>query len=268
MTKSLSNLIKANFIFVDQNKKIIDSDNSFKLLTEFSKEALVKETSEDSFTNDFVNGVNVAAVEKLLIDEEELLLEKANKTLEQAKLEAESIIESAYKEAEQLKQQAMEDGRALGYSEGYESGLEKLKSVEEELEQQFKQKELELEKYILSVEPKFADITAKLVEKLTNINVEEHTGVILHLIHSAIMNADKSNSFVIRVSKEDYSEVTKNRLILEEAIPSSAELTIMEDMELTKDQCLIETDSRMIDCSLSMQMNHLLTDLRMLAHRA
>ena len=261
----MSNLIKAQYIHIDDSKKMIDSDNSFKLLTEFTDEVMVKQQVADDLVTELVNGVNAEAVEKLLVDESELLIEKASDQLKKATAEAEEIIKKATEEANQLKLEAIEEGKQLGYSTGYEEAMQKVSALEQKLELQAMQQQEEYKALLASVEPMFAEITAKLVEKLTGVMVQQYEGVILHLIHSAISNIERSNSFVIHVSKEDYPVVVSNKERIISEIDRVIEISILEDAELETNQCLIETDQRYIDCSLGVQMEGLLADLRVLS---
>jgi flagellar assembly protein FliH len=84
------------------------------------------------------------------------------------------------------------------------------------------------------------------------------------MVNRALNNLDKSNEYTIRVSKEDYDYLTERKGVLLNAIGREVNLVINEDPELTKNQCLIETDTRVIDCSLDVQLNNLITDLKLL----
>jgi flagellar assembly protein FliH len=60
----------------------------------------------------------------------------------------------------------------------------------------------------------------------------------------------------------EYLISRKNDLL--NVLPTDATLRIVEEINLTKNQCLIETDQRVIDCSLDVQLNNLITDLKLL----
>jgi flagellar assembly protein FliH len=118
----------------------------------------------------------------------------------------------------------------------------------------------------LSLEPQMAKIIASLVEKITGIVVEDKKEVILYLITNAIQNYDKSDNYTIKVSKDDFENVSENREMLLSAIGKEVPVTITEDAGLTKNQCLIETDQHVINCSLDIQLNNLITDLKLIAN--
>jgi flagellar assembly protein FliH len=117
---------------------------------------------------------------------------------------------------------------------------------------------------ILQVEPKAAGIIADLIQKMTGILVDEKKEVILYLIEKAMKNKDKSNEYTVKVSKEDYETVMSGRELLLEAIGRDTVLNVSEDSSLKKNQCFIETDLRIINCSLDVQLNNLVTDLKLI----
>ena len=78
------------------------------------------------------------------------------------------------------------------------------------------------------------------------------------------MSREDCSSFIIRVSKADYEFLNSKKQELAAALPESR-IEILVDPMLQSMQCTIETDTRIVDCSLDVQLKNLLTDLKLLA---
>ena len=71
---------------------------------------------------------------------------------------------------------------------------------------------------------------------------------------------------MIHVSKEDFGYVTMQKKDLLEGIPGSDTIEIIEDMTLTPNECMIETDGGIFDCSLGTQLQGLMKELKLLSY--
>ena len=115
------------------------------------------------------------------------------------------------------------------------------------------------------LEPKVASLLISLVQKLTGVLIEEKQEIILHLIEQAFLETEGSKSFLVRVSKEDYDFVSSHKTELLWKLKEGTELEIIKDPALYKGQCMVETDSKIIDSSLDVQLKGLIADLKLLA---
>ena len=87
----------------------------------------------------------------------------------------------------------------------------------------------------------------------------------MHLIDNALHNLEKSKRIVIRVSKEDIAMVSSKRSYFAKELKEDTELDITEDTSLSANQCIIETDNKIVDCSLDAQLDNLRDQIRMLS---
>ena len=115
------------------------------------------------------------------------------------------------------------------------------------------------------MEPFFADLTAELVEKITGIICQDKKEVILYLIERAVNRLERSKQITLRVSKEDMAAVAMQKMELKEAAEGVEEFDIVEDSNLEANQCIIETENKIIDCSLDTQLQSLRDQIRMIA---
>lgn len=264
--RSLSNVIKSYAVrYENEMRKTIDThlriDKKLeqriipvKIITDINEH---KEMDEQGF----VEGIKAAVVEQAPTEEEQK--EKADKILEDAKAEAAKILEDAKKEADKIKNDAFASAQKKGYEDGISQGNMKTQKLTKELEEKKKKLQEDYDRQISEIEPEMVKIMSSLIEKITGILVNNHQDVILYLVNQTLKNMDKSNEYTVRVSKEDFELVTARKDDLNDSI-GDAVLNINEDLNLKKNQCMIETGQCVIDCSLDVQLDNLITDLKLL----
>ena len=282
----MSNLIKNVYFTVDEkDKRIIDSDIlgkdshpeiyvqdenikpfSFKQLG--FEEDLSGEIDENQ-VDDFNEGMNVISVDEVREEEKkkisEELEEEQNRILDEARKQAQEILEEANLSAEDIKNQAFEDGFERGIEEGKNQGLNELEQRKIELEQEYNAKSMELDQMAESLEPRYAELVAGLVEKLTGVVCKDKKDIIVYLIDNALHGIERTRNIILHISKEDMGTVSAKRDDLIKNLSDDTEFDIIEDASLIHNQCIIDLDSKIIDCSLDTQLENLKEQLKMLA---
>ena len=124
--------------------------------------------------------------------------------------------------------------------------------------------ELEYQQLVDELEPNFVRIVMGLVKKLTGVLVEDKRDIIMYLMNQSLKNLSKTNSLIIRVSEADIEIVQKSQEQILELISDNCELDIVQDSSLEQNQCIIEADKQIIDCSLDVQLKGLMEDLKMM----
>ena len=271
----MSNLIKSVYFNVQsQNTRAIDSNDRIKELL-----PQLQQMEEPSFrpislgveTIENTEGMEVYAAEDDASSyedgfSEEEAKQEASRYIEEAKQEAEEIIKQAEQVAETLKMQAYEEGKDAGYSEGMANALGKMKEKEQELaDKEAKMKE-EYQHQLDSLEPAFVTIVTSLIQKLTGILVEDKNDILLYLIDQAIKQLEKPKSILLRISKEDMVLVMSHIKELKASVADGVEFDVVEEQTLEKNQCIIETDDKMFDCSLDAQIQNLTEQLKLLSY--
>lgn len=283
MTKSLSsNIVKWNYInFEKEDKCVIDSDSRVDLLADIlavskgTAEAVVEAASTrellDYGEDGFAEGIfapdaleHVQILDEAAEEKRMELLQEAEDILANAKAEAESILEAARSEAESIKDSAYNFGKDDGYKAGMAAGQKELIALEMQLKEQARGWEEEYNQKLLEAEPKFADIMINLIEKITGVMVENKKEVILHLVHNGIRQVGRSDRYTIQCSSEDYSLLEGEKERLCNAVGLSDGIEIVENPDFVKNQCIIEADSTIIDCSLDIQLKNLIENLKLL----
>ena len=289
----MSNLIKNVYFTVDESdKRVIDSDIHGKDVHpeiyeqqqddeikpfNFRQLSLDEETDDENVNSqidDFNEGMNIISVDEVREEEKqklsEELEEEKNRILSEAKEQAQLIVDEANNSAEEIKNQAFEEGKNQGLEEGRNQAFMQLEEQKNELEQEYKAKFKEVDQMAERLEPQYAELVVNLVEKLTGVVCADKKDVIIYLIDNALRTnvvngIEKTKKITLHISKEDMGIVSAKRDELQQQVGSDKELDIIEDASLMHNQCIIDLDSKIIDCSLNAQLDNLKEQLRMLA---
>ena len=111
----MANLVKYNVVVCEEDKRIINSNELIAAKIKKLSDAASYVKNED-YDDEFSNMLDADKVERLLEDQKELPAESANKNkkqeiLEQAKTEAQAIIDDAMEEIEMLRVQKYEQAK-------------------------------------------------------------------------------------------------------------------------------------------------------------
>ena len=277
MTRSLSNVIKAAAVTYTQEIRTIDSNLREGCFTRLAVEKRAN-VSEGEVTEGFKPGIpgifsDQGGVEPEDVPEDlaaEFAAEKAR--LEQLKKEAEDVLSDAREEVKKLLAGAKVDAeeiRKQAYADGLRQGEQKAKekydSMKVGLEAEVKRQKEDYERQVSELEPTFAEILIKLLEKLTGVLLAEKQGIIAYLLEQAIRGIEPGMTYLVHVSAEDFPLANSKKGELLRDLKEGAVLEIIEDRTMQKGQCIIETDSRIFDCGIDTQMKNLAGDLRLLA---
>ncbi len=258
MTRLLSNVIKSYTIRYEPTvKKTIDyKDRDEELLAKrISK--LPSPQSEDGFEE----GIKAVVVDPVVSEEEQR--KKAGAIIENAKKEASAILEAAKDEAQRLKKDTFEKAREQGYEEGINKGSKEIQEIKKNLLEERELQKKEYEKLLVETSGVVTELMISLITKLTGILIEDKSDIILYLVEKALLDDDAMDDYTIKVSRDDVDILSSKKDYIEGLVERN--IQILVDPQLGKNQCLIETENKVIDCSLDVQLNNLITDLKLLS---
>lgn len=265
---------------MNKDKRVIDYNDLIKKKLEAIMES--KHAAVD--TDGFVSGLNADVVEELISDDssEELIQDsgadsdQSAAALENANAEAARIIEDARLQAEQIVSEAnrnadtaFEEAKQNGYYEGCSKADAEIEKKQQELETEYNKKKSELENEYNelkdSIEPELVEVITDVFRKVTGVVTEDNHDIILHLINDVMHNADASRDFVIKVSPDDYSFLINNQGKIYCAMSREVNIDIVEDVTLERNQCMIETNTGIFNCSLDIELNKLINNIKLLS---
>lgn len=271
----MSNIYKgARIVSTSSNSVIIDSNEKVMTRLEEIREKMMAAKMLDK--NGFVEGLDAQAVEVLVDDEpsveeqeevmnEEQAGETARELVHKAKQEADNIINNAQIRAKELHEKALKDG----YDDGYEKAKSKIDEIIAKKEKEYDERKQALEEEYRAMrakmEPELVDTLVKVFDKVTRALADCNKNTILHLVQNVMRNAEISKDFLIKVSKDDYKFMLNNKEKLYEHVSPSVRIEIYQDATLSRNQCIIETDAGVFDCSLDIQLENLIRELKTLS---
>lgn len=214
----------------------------------------------------FVEGLNAEHVEELL--NEDVVSdakEEAEEIISKAQEEAEAILARAKEEADILKNESIVSGEELGYKEGYEKATLEFESLKKELENDRKELESEYNRKVSEIEPMLVGTILDVFEKVTYVLSMDKKDVVLNLVNDVLSKSEVSKEFLIKVSPQDYEYLQENREQIYGVVSKKVQIEIIEEASFKKNQCVVESDSGIYDCSLDVQMTNLIETIKILS---
>lgn len=270
-----SNVIKGVMAYINQEDvRTIDSNRSMKFrpLSAISEREYLAE-SEDSGVD--AGGMGFPGIteddreeldpDEFLLREREGFMEEAQGIIDSAREEAEKILSDARNQAEFMKMNAMSEGKEKGYIEGMQNAREEIERIKRDLENKSKEMDLKYEQARKNLEPEMAEVLIGLVKNVTGVILENDDSVILHLVARAMGRIARNDQFILHVSKPDYAVLEKRKQFLEKLAGQNKKIMLVEEEDMVKGQCRIETDDQIVDCGVDTQMGNLFENILLLA---
>lgn len=274
VTRSLSNLIKYyHFNVTEDDKCLVDNDAKVGQFVPglFCKGQVEVEDEErqafdEEFPEELFEQEQLTESDAEEISEEQLerLHQEAERILEEARLEADKILEQAKATAQFEKETLLEEARKTGYKEGLIKANDEVAGQKAEVEAFRQELENSYQQKVAELEPNFVDVVIGLVKKMTGVLVEDRRDVIVYLMERAMQQLGRTENLMICVSAEDYDLVLARKESLTEILSDTCQLEVIKDDSLQQNQCVLEADNQIIDCSLDVQLQGLIEDLKML----
>lgn len=285
----MSNLFKAGFVSFDQSDaRIIDNnDLSNRKIEAYQERELKRQRTrmmqeegyeEGDSVEDFVPGIGLEQIDQLTQDQNmlgsfpdpqfdmEAMQAEIDLKLQQAQEQAEMIINDAQQQAENIRSQAMEQGRQQGYETGYQEGLAAVEQIKQETLQKQEELDKEYQQIVDELEPEMVDVLTQIYEHVFGVDMREDKGIILHLLKNTLSRIEPGNNFIVHISPDDYDDVMEEKDSIDACITSpSTTMEIIEDPLLKKNECMIESDSGVFDCSLGVELSELTRKLKLLS---
>ena len=188
-----------------------------------------------------------------------------------AEEQAQQIVAQANEEAEQIRSQAEEEGRNAGYEAGLAQGREEAQQIKEaaeaEMAKEREKMQNDFNQLVNSVEPDLVDALTSVYEHVFNVEFRENKDIVLHLIKTTLGKMESGVDIILHISPDDYDLVTDERASLEEAMASpNSTLEIIEDPLLKENECILESEGGVFDCSLGVELSELSRKIKLLSY--
>jgi len=195
---------------------------------------------------------------------ERMQREAESKILDRAVQEAKDVVKKAHDDVEVYKrdrlkeiQSEIDDLMEQSKEEGYETGYNEAITEKEKIIKEangIKEDAISYRKELLdNLEPEIIGLVSSVLGKLLSKSVEVHDDIILYLIKQGLDETSTNSDINIRVSKEDYDFVIRNKDKIFSMNENSSDIEIIKDLALKKSDCVLETAFGNIDSSLDEQ---------------
>ena len=279
------NLIKANQFVLKEKEPILVDTNELVAQKIESHIPVFEEFKPEGFQF----GLNAPEVDPLFIDMDyvpeegetpmELVAQEAVYTgpspeelIAQAQAEIEEMRIEAEKNISFLKKRSQEEGKQQGYEEGMQIAMQELdvakqelEVAKQELEAKAKAMELEYQKLIDQLEPQFIKTITGIYEEVFKVELAGYKNILRHAITNTIRKVEGSKDFLVHVSRVDYEKMVEQKELLLNSISKQITVEFVEDATLKENECMIETNSGIFDCSIGVQLEELTKKLRLLS---
>ncbi len=293
VTRSLSNVIKYPFVSMNNKEAVIIDNNKqdsftplfggsgrraggsvsagsmeFKTISQIETEKALRaaEMGELPAKGEFKAGLPATDLDAREKERRHEAEDKAEEIVAAAREEAERITKEAAIAADAARASGYEEGKSQGYEDGMAAAEQAIQQKEAELAESARMQQEEMDSFIGSIEGRYVDVVIALVRKLTGILIEGREDLILYLIRTAMNDLEPSANYKIRVSPDDVYYLESHRAGIADSIGENVSLEFIEEKGLENGQCIIETDSQMVDCGFQTQLDMLVRDLKMLVN--
>ncbi|MBO5094266.1 MAG: hypothetical protein J6C33_07905 [Lachnospiraceae bacterium] len=184
--------------------------------------------------------------------------------IQEAQEEISRMRSEAQKEMEALKKQAEERGRQEGKDQGYRDGKA---AAQAELDAAKRQLNADYEKKLQEMEPEMVRQLTGIYEHIFHVELGAYQGLVMQLLESCMQKTEGSSNYIVHVGPDDYPFVSMQKNRLTEAMGNkNASLEVVEDATMKKNECMIEADGGIYDCSLDVQLEALRRQLILLSY--
>ena len=208
-----------------------------------------------------------AAAAALLMDTigTETLVEahqKAADIVGSSRQEAEEIIVTATKQADQLKLDAYDQG----YREGYQSGLDQARQTIDEAtsraEKLATESAIQATETLLASERQMVDIALAVARKILNREIALNFDTVLPIVAAALEKVRDQDAITVRVCPENFDCVSEAKPQLQSQLTQEANLTVISDSGLKNGDCVVETAFGVIDARVDTQFEAVKSSLK------
>lgn len=283
-----SNVFKGGYGYVSNgqnrssDKRIIDSNNLMQARLEMLSEILKKNQQSNEPVDGFVQGLKAEDVSNLIGDSQveipvlkpegtnpdnvlQQAKDKASELISDAKKQADTIVAEAMEQAELAKKNVLEEARMNGYREGINRAAKEINDTKEALAKQKADLEAEYDAKFESMEADLVSTITNIYERIFDVELSSNREILVYLINTTLRKVEGGRNFIVHVSKEDYPFVSSQKKQLVSAGAANNTVDVVEDLNLAKGECFIETDGGIFDCGLGTQLKQLSNMLKMLS---
>ena len=190
---------------------------------------------------------------KMMNDTEEFKKEIHEKILQESRPEIEIEKQRAYEVGMKI---GKKEGYDIGYSDGFQTVKDEYQEVIDSVNVEYRSAIEKVGKLILSSNEKIIELSIKIASEIIKKEIEVDDSIIVGITQSILHEVRKFKHINIRVNSKD-KKVMDEEISLFQGICPGAYITIMIDNFLPSGNCIVETDSHMIDAKIDVQLENI-----------
>ena len=258
-------VINTNDIIAEKMQAIVEEQKQAQ------REELMRKRQEaiDAGETEFTEGLFAKELElepdpEPQIDYVAQAKEQAEQIISEANAEAVMIHDKASKDADTLREMARQEGYQNGYESAKQQADEELRAGREELARREQELQAKYEDAMAELEPKLLDTILTVFDEVFRMQFSGKREILLHLVKNAMRGIRETRQYKVRVSEAEVSFLREHKEELQEKVGEDVQIEIVMDPDLSESQCIIDADSGVYDCSLDVELDNLIRDLRSL----
>lgn len=198
---------------------------------------------------------------------EELLEDARNQAqaiIDDANAQAQEILNAAQLNADAMKNLARQDGEKEGYNEGTQRAALELQDAQQQMRAEVERVQNEYMERELHMEREIVEMCLPVFEHVFAAELSGRKDVIYHLLDHCIMKIERTGQMQIKVSDANAEYIKSKKEEIQGKVGAEVGLDIIADPLLNDDQCIIETDGGIFDCSIDTELDNLIREIRAL----
>ncbi|SOC12874.1 flagellar assembly protein FliH [Pseudobutyrivibrio ruminis DSM 9787] len=201
-----------------------------------------------------------AQVEELLEDARN----QAQAIIDDANAQAQEILNAAQLNADAMKNLARQDGEKEGYNEGTQRAALELQDAQVQMRAEVERVQNEYMERQLQMEREIVEMCLPVFEHVFAAELSGRKDVIYHLLDHCIMKIERTGQMQIKVSDANAEYIKSKKDEIQGKVGAEVGLDIIADPLLNDDQCIIETDGGIFDCSIDTELDNLIREIKAL----
>lgn len=258
-------VINTNDIIAEKMQAIVEEQKQAQREELMRKRQEAIDAGETEFTEGlFAKELELEPEPEPQIDYVAQAKEQAEQIISEANAEAVMIHDKASKDADTLREMARQEGYQNGYESAKQQADEELQAGREELARREQELQAQYEDAMAELEPKLLDTILTVFDEVFRMQFSGKREMLLHLVKNAMRGIRETRQYKVRVSEAEVSFLREHREELQEKVGEDVQIEIVMDPDLSESQCIIDADSGVYDCSLDVELDNLIRDLRSL----
>jgi len=199
-------------------------------------------------------------IEKKNVDAQKIRLkaeEEAGEILDKAKVEADKIKAEADTVAKKIVDEAYKKGLERGFKDGFEKESQEVSRLVGRVQMILNSAIEKRNEIFVETEQQVIDLVLLIAKKVIKVISENQKNVVINNVIQALRKLKSRGEVIIRVNTEDIELTSQHKKDFVDMVEGVKSIKILEDSNVDRGGCIIETDFGSIDARISSQLHEI-----------